>query len=230
MRSLPLNRSVFVFWDNLVYAEAALLATPETAPFADVLTAHLATFGPLLEQDLGARRGLLQAYARGRIADGGVDDRLRTLHADALHAARQDRDAPGFRALFPDGLAERIRHALARQLVIAADVVEKLSLRHFDDAFRAAHVPALQAAIEAGRAALEARRKAELARTEARLDVQAWKEEANALCLATYSQLLALAARERRGRAWADAFFLGETRDRAADEPEAPDAPDVPTA
>lgn len=51
-------------------------------------------------------------------------------------------------------------------------------------------------------------RTAALARTEARLDIRAWKEDANGIRLANYGELVAIAGRTDRKRDWADAFFL----------------------
>jgi hypothetical protein len=224
MRAIPLDRSLDLFWDDLVYLEAALLVAGETEALAAAIAAHLALYEGLVAHERGARRTALQASARARIADAGIDDRLRALHSSLLYRSRQDHRAPAVTAVFPNGVAEAVRHALPRQVEVTEDIVRTLGLSHYDDALRAEHVPALTAAVQAGRAALEKRRGAELGRAEARLEVQGWKEEANALRLATYSQLLALAARTHRPRGWADAFFLAEAGRGRSDAGSASDA------
>jgi hypothetical protein len=230
MRALPLDRSQVTFWDDLVFLEAALLAGPGTALLAARVGEHLERHDVVAAAYKAGRRALLQASARARMADEALDDELRTLHSAALHATRQDHTAPAYVTLFPDGLSWLLRHGLEQQVALAAGIVDRLGLRLYDEAFRAAHVPALEAAIAAGREALEARRRAETRRESARLEVQAWKEEANALRLGVFSELLAVAARERRGRAWAEAFFMPVAgRRRAAGEDAEPAADEEPS-
>jgi len=62
--------------------------------------------------------------------------------------------------------------------------------------------------LNAGSTVLKQVRSAALARTEARLDIRAWKDDANAVRMANHGELLALAARTGRNKDWVEAFFL----------------------
>jgi hypothetical protein len=73
--------------------------------------------------------------------------------------------------------------------------------------FRATHEAALAPLVARGVEVLEEQRQAELTRVGGRLEVRAWKEEANAVRLSIYASLLSLAAQTGRGKAWAEAFF-----------------------
>ena len=208
MRNLDTRRSLQTFWDDVVYTEAALLADDETAALAAALTEHLADHERVAKIDRDSRRATLQAGARANVADGGVDEGIRDLHNDTLHDVQQDRSERRYATLFPQPLNRMIRHALARQLEGATEIVERLGLSLFTEAFRDRHRGSLGALIERGRAALASRRTAALQRTEARLEIQAWKEETNALRLGIYSQLLSIAAQQRHNRRWAEQFFM----------------------
>ncbi|MEZ4297513.1 MAG: hypothetical protein R3B70_21305 [Polyangiaceae bacterium] len=54
---------------------------------------------------------------------------------------------------------------------------------------------------------IEEMNKAELGRVEGRIDIRAWKDEANAARLTVYGQLLAKGAKNGQGKAWAEGFF-----------------------
>lgn len=219
MYRIPETRSLSTFEDDLFFLVAMLTATPETEGLAGPVEEHLGRLTPVFEQRKTVHRAQLLAAAKARIADTNIDDCIRTLYSAALHEARMDCSAPSFSTLFASGLQEAIRHALERQVEVGRRIVEKLGLRLYDDAFRASHAPALTAALDAGKSAVEQRRATALKRAEVRLDEQAWKDEANAVRIGVYSQLLAIAGRARRDRSWAEAFFLGDpTRKGAPDE------------
>jgi hypothetical protein len=71
-------------------------------------------------------------------------------------------------------------------------------------------------------------------RVEGRLDIRTWKEEANAARLTVYGQLLTMAAKNGRGKAWAEGFFprvsavAAEEEDAGASEAEATAEPAEP--
>jgi hypothetical protein len=207
MRTIPESRSTIVFWEELTFTEAALLADEETQPLAPPVTACINQFMPTLQRDLDTRRTTIQSSARNSVADLRIDLGLRGLHADTLHMVRQNRQHPAFTALFSTHIGAVVRHALKRQIEVAQDLVTKLALPHYTPEFRSGQVARLQPLIARGAAVIEEQRQAELARAGGRIDVRQWKQEANAVRLSVYAALLALAAQHGRGRAWAEAFF-----------------------
>lgn len=126
----------------------------------------------------------------------------------------------GVTALFSTHIGAVVRHALKRQVEVARDLIDRLSLPHFTPEFRTAQTAALQPLVARGAEVLEAQRQAEITRAGGRIDVQAWKEEANAVRLSVYASLLAIAAQTGRGKAWPEAFFQrkGATASESADD------------
>jgi hypothetical protein len=137
-----------------------------------------------------------------------LDEGIRKLHSATLFLVDQVRKRPEFKSLFSDTVDKVVRFALKRQVDIADKLVETLGLRIYSDEFRSAHAGTLQALISSGRVVLGDVRSAAIARTEARLDIGAWKDDANAVRLANYGELTTIAAKTGRSRDWADAFFL----------------------
>jgi hypothetical protein len=226
MRVVPESHSLFSHWESLVYTEAALLADERTAPLAAPITEHLETFGSVLDVDMTTRRAGVQANARCSVRDMSLDEVIRDVQSTSLFEVRQDRSAPSYKALFKEAISQIVRHALKRQVEVGQRLLENLGLSVVPEQVRAKG-PALKTALDQGRAVLDERRTAEVGRAEARITIAEWKEESNALRLAVYSQLLALAAKERLGRSWPEGFFPGEPTSRDAEPPV--DDPEPPT-
>ena len=222
MRIIPTSHSTIFFWEDLIFLEAALLADDATEALAAPVTATVDQFMPTLHRDLDTRRGLIQSSARSSVGDWRIDFGLRGLHSAALHLVKQDRQAPAFTNLFNTHIGAVVRHALKRQVEIARDLVDKLSLPLYPAEFRTAQVAALEPLITRGGQAIEERRQAELARASGRIDVRTWKEEANAVRLSIYAALLSLAAQNGRGKAWAESFFKKKSAAGGRDDDDEP--------
>jgi hypothetical protein len=222
MRIISLTRSTVVFWEDLTFLEAALLADELTQALAAPVTVTIDQFMPTLQRDLDSRRGQIQSSARSSVTDWRIDFGIRGLHSSTLHLVRQDRQAPAFTNLFATNIGAIVRHALKRQVEVARDLLDKLSLPLYPAEFRTAQVAALEPLITQGATAIEAQRQAELARAGGRIDVRAWKEEANAVRLSIYAALLGMAAQNGRGKAWAEAFFKKSSSARERDDDDEP--------
>jgi hypothetical protein len=223
MRHIPSSRSTLYFWEDLIFLEAALLADEDTRALAPPVTALIDQFMPTLQRDLDTRRGLIQSSAHNSVADARIDIGIRGLHSDTLHMVKQNRQAPAFTNLFSSHIGAVVRHALKRQIEVARDLVDKLSLSLYTPEFRAAQVAVLEPLITRGTAVIEEQRQAELARVGGRIDVRTWKEEANAVRLSIYAALLALAAQDGRGKGWVEVFFKQKSAASPRDEDD--DAP-----
>jgi hypothetical protein len=84
MRVIPLNRSILVFWEQLVFLEAALLAQEDTKDIAAIITPVLDEFPATLKLDLDTRRTVIQTSARAFVADAALDEGLRGLFSRVL--------------------------------------------------------------------------------------------------------------------------------------------------
>lgn len=221
MRVLPTNRSIHYFWEELTFTEAALKADEETAELAAPVTAVLDDFAAISKVDLDTRRGIIQAYARSAVADNKLDDAIRDVHANTLHLVRQDRSRKEYQALFSDTIYDVVRHALAKQITIARKMLDTLKLSLFTPEFRDGQHAVLQGRIGKGEAVLDERKQAELTRAEARLTIEGWKDEVNAIRSYVYAELIKIAASNKRKRAWAESFFpRTSSRKTREDEPE----------
>jgi hypothetical protein len=185
----------------------ALLADDETKKLAVFITPVLDEFPAILQRDLDTRRSVIQASARAFVADARIDNAIRGLFSAVLALVQQNRKAQQFTTLFSTHIGDVVKHALRKQIEVAKELVEKLSLKIFPDDLRSSQAKLLNAVIKRGKAVLEEVRKAALARVDGRIDIRTWKEEANAARLTVYGQLLAIAAKTGRGKAWADGFF-----------------------
>jgi hypothetical protein len=228
LRTIPISSAVLTYWQQLVFLEAALLASNETKALAALVTPVLDEFPAIFQKDLDTRRGVIQASARAYIADSAIDDVIRSVFSAVLAFVKQNRKRQEFTTLFSSHIGDVVRHALRKQLDVAAEIVEKLKLKLYTDELRAPHVKALSAVIKRGKAVLEEVRKAEIARVEGRIDIREWKDEVNAIRLTVYGQLLILAAKNGRGKAWAEGFFPRTSTVRSGEEEEEVLEPGVP--
>lgn len=208
MRRIDPSRSTLVFWADLTFHEAALLADDEAKHLAVPVTQVLHEFETVLKLDLDTRREVLKTSARASIADTNIDLGIRSFHSAALFLVKQDRSRSEFTTLFSESIGRVVRFALKRQVEVAEQLVQKLGLKLYSDEFRTIHAAALQPLIDAGKNVLGAVRTASISRLEARLDIRAWKDNANAVRLANHGELLAMAAKTGRKKDWAEAFFL----------------------
>jgi len=222
MRRTDPKRAVLYFWSDLTFHEAALLAEEDAKHLVPVVTQSIEDFYKILKLDLDTRRAILQASAQASIADINLDGGIRGLYNAALFLAGQDRKRAEFSTLFSGPISAVIRYALKRQLEVAEEIVQKLGLKIYTDEFRSPHLAKLSALITKGKSIVAAKRTAEFNRTEARLDIRAWKDDANAVRLANYGELLAIAAKTGRGKDWAEAFFLSPSTGPTEIEDEAP--------
>lgn len=207
MRAIRSDSSVLLFWQDLVFLEAALLADAETKALAAVITPVLEEFPEVLKLDLDSRRGIIQASARAYVADAAVDQTIRRLFSAVLGVVEQNRDRQEFTTLFPTHIGDVVRHALRKQVEVAQELVHKLALKIYDDSLRDPHTKTLHAAIKRGKAVLEEVTQAEMGRAAARIDIRTWKDEANGARLTVYGQLLAMSVKNSRGKTWAEGFF-----------------------
>jgi hypothetical protein len=208
MRRIDPSRSTLVFWADLTFHEGALLADDDAKHLAPPISKALDDFNTIFQLDLDTRRGVLRANAKASVADVHIDGRIRKLHSAALFLVDQARKRPEFSNLFSESIDKVVRFALKRQVEVADKLIETLGLKLYSDEFRSAHAAPLQSLVTAARTILGEVRTAEIARTEARIDIRAWKDDANAVRLANYGELTTIAAKSGRSRDWVEAFFL----------------------
>jgi hypothetical protein len=208
MRVLASVRSAEWFEEDLTFLEASLLAEEETAGLAGLVTGLLGEATALELRRKALRRAQLQRRAQAVAVDGRLDAQIRVLHADALHASKQDRTDREFVALFDDHIQAMVRFALRRQVEVARGLVARLGLGLYSEELRGRHLAALGALIEEGARVLEAQDQAEMEMARFRLELDDWKRDVNAARMQVYGELLRLASEKKLRREWAERFFL----------------------
>ncbi|MBI2372797.1 MAG: hypothetical protein HYV07_02240 [Deltaproteobacteria bacterium] len=224
MKVLPDSWGLEVFKDDLVYLEAALLASEATQDLAPAVAAAIEDLSVVEAKWPAVRRVSVQAAARVARADSDLDETLRDAHSALLAEVRQDRSHPAFRAVYDSPISDIVRHALPKQVVVARSIADKLGLSVVPEPVRTKHVPPIRAAIARGEDALERRREADVARMQLRVDERAVRDETNAVRTSIYSALLLRAPSAKTSKAWADGFFARHTR-----SPSVEDVTDEPT-
>ena len=222
MRALPVGRGAELFEEDLTFLEAGLLAEPEAAGLAGQVGALLSEGQALEQRRKALRRAQLQRQAQAVALDGRLDEQIRALHADALHAVKLDRKDRAFVSLFPENVHETVRYALRRQAQAARGLVGRLGLGLLPQDLVDKHTAAFGALLEQARVALEAQEQVEMDLARLRLELEDWKRDTNVARMHIYSQLLGVAAQRQQRRAWADRFFMpfpGSQGDDASDEP-----------
>jgi hypothetical protein len=227
MRALSPSSSIQRYWEDLTYVEAALLANDDTKALAAVVSVSLAEFEQVSKRDLDTRRAVIQSRARSSVADGNLDESLRHVHANTLHLVRQDRSQREYTTAFPGALTGLIRHALAKQIVAARELVERLGLSVYAADFRDAQVALITPMITKGEVVIDERRDAELGRVEGRIELETWKEDANAVRMSVYAQLLGIASKSKRKRSWAESFFPASTSRSKSDDSDELDGDEI---
>ncbi len=200
--------SLAVYWEDLAFVEASLLAVPETVGLALAVTAHLAELEGIEVRDKASMRALVQARARASVTDVVLDDGVRDVQSDLLNLVRQDRKDRRYEAVFKKGLTTTIRTtALSKQIVEVDRIVGVLELPIYEDDFRDKQVGILEPLLVRGREALLASEKAEKGRVVNRIQIDDWKHEANVVRMDVYGQLVVIAAKEGKSKKWVRAFF-----------------------
>jgi hypothetical protein len=215
MRQITISSATLTFWEDLVFLEAALLASPDTAPLAEPISAHLNEGEALMQEERTQLRGTLQARARGVIADSGLDDAIQGSHNDVLHHVQQDRKAKAFTSLFKKPLSHLIRFTLPRQVLIGQDLMKSLTLPLLPEDLRARLRALLDDRLKVASAVLTEIEDAEMSGARLRLKLADWKADANTVRTAVYGDLLKLASANKRHRSWAERFFLPSTSSSA---------------
>ena len=172
-----------------------------------------------------ARRLVVRANARVRIADALADDELREFVKDLLGEVRQDRAAPLFQAFFPQAPTSVIELSLAPEVEELDRMLEVMAVKTTPAALRKAWEGRLKEVTRRGRSALADRKAATATLAEASDGVTRWIERADRARRAADGALTAHGANHDLPRDWNDRFFPGAPARRRAEKPPASPTP-----
>src|SRR5690606_11783071 len=158
--------------------------------------------------DKTTMRELVQARARASVTDAVVDDGVREVQADLLYLVRQDRKDQRYAMMIKQGLRRSISTAsLPKQIAEVERIVGELKLPVYENDFRNRQKERLEPIVERGQNALAASRAAEQGRVVNRIQINDWKDRANAIRMEVYGNLVILAAEKGRSKKWVRSFF-----------------------
>ena len=214
MEVIPSERSHSIFWEQLIYTEAMLLAHEETKPMAESVTTAIGEFDTLQTDNRLNQRKVIQSKAKSNMADNSLDHEMRKTQSTMLHEVGQDRSSKSYRTIFHTDIGSLTRYSLKRQLEIAEEMVRKIDLPGIPEAIRTDHKPRLEVAIAHGKEAIEERKIVQFKYLEHKMNMDEWKDNVNSIRLSVYSMLLQLASKTRRKPRWANTFFARVSRNR----------------
>ncbi len=167
----------------------------------------LTKWGTLDGERRARQRAIGRAHALVRRRDLDADGATEQVHIDVLAEVRQDRKAPLYARLFPDGLMAAVKPALEGQLPTLRDLARELKADETPAELRKKHLATIGAVIERGEAAVRAREDAfaEAGRVTAR--TVSLREDADRVLLGVEGALKALASERRLDARWVDTFF-----------------------
>jgi len=209
MGKLKSDSALMVYYEVVVFTEAALEAYEPVAALAAPVTLLLGSFEALYGAQLAMVRTTQKLGARVRVGNMRLKEALRELQRDVLGEVRQDRAAPAYELLFKENIAQTVRYGLDEQIKVAE--LMRGTLVASSDRYTAAlverHEAALGALIGRGEALVDERRTHEARVSGLRLEVKAWKEEASVALRVVEGELTTFAAKNRQTRAWVRMFF-----------------------
>lgn len=222
MYNVNLTSSLAVYWEDLVFVEASLLAVPEAAGLAGPVTAHLAALEDVEGRDKQSMRELVQARARASVMDAALDDGVRDVQSNLLNLVRQDRKDRRYEAMFKKGLSQAVgTSSLPKQIVEVERIKKALELPFYGDAFREEQTDFLEPLLERGKQALETSEKAAQGRVVNRIQIDDWKAAANAVRMDVYGKLMVIAAEQGKSKRWVRSFFPQQAARKAKAKPKA---------
>ena len=230
MHTIPLQRSLLHFLDQLEYTEAALSAHPDTVDLAPLYREAIDDWKRVFDTQRSARRELTRANALVSVRDDQLDTLTAEFGVHLLAEVRGDRKSSEFRLHFSSAPSELIRMPLRKQcehtLHVMVPELHKRPAKHPLRAF----ANRLESAAKSAAESLDARTTARANASRAGIEVDEWKEGVNTLRLGTYATLLRIAAEKKYPRSWADTFFARLPHGAAEqDEEPAEPAPTPPT-
>ncbi len=232
MHTIPTNRSLLHFLDQLEYTEAALSAHPDTIDLAPPYREAIDDWKRVFDTQRSTRRELVRANALVSVRDDQLDTITTEFGVNLLADVRGDRKSSEFRIHFASAPSELIRMPLRKQCEHTINVmVPELRKRPAKHPLRP-FANRLETAAKSATESLDARATARANASRAAVEVDEWKEGVNTLRLGTYATLLRIAADKKYPRSWADTFFArlpSGAADQDDEEPAEP-APTPPTA
>ncbi|MCP4601145.1 MAG: hypothetical protein GY847_11575 [Proteobacteria bacterium] len=207
MKQLNTNRSLPVYYDELVYTASALGADPITVSLKTFCGQMTAEFFEVEMAERAARLKVTEKTAVVRVRDQTLDRISRKFAGILLAEANHDRDSSLFRHFFSVAPSILRNQSLKKQV----DHTQKVLLPELDkleegNPLKDYREPLQHAATEA-KDALESLNSAKANRKAVSREIEDWKEKVNTFRLATYADLLKIATANNLPRSWADTFF-----------------------
>ena len=203
---------------SVLFTAAALEASGRHERLAKALSQQLARWSEVDAARRAAEDRITRANAGVAWCDFALDHALKGFANELLRDVRGDASDKGFREFFPEAPSEVIRLGLEAEVARCEAIFVVAAKRKVTKGAVSA-LAMVRAAVEEGRKALAARRAAYAGQAEASLDVETWKESADAVRQSVHVQLQAWAIENGEDRSYADRFFPEAPTRRAKAQP-----------
>ena len=207
MKQIRSDHTLLSYWELLVFLEAMLLAHAETKALAVPVTALLGRVEALMQRDLGVRRSRIQTRAIAVVAGGDIEDEVTNVRSEILYFTKQDRKSSAYTTLFKEAVSKMLKRALSGQLDVAEGIVQNLGLSLYPSDLSRKLISGMESSITKAKNALKSVEDTDFEITKLRLETQAIKQEANAVRMGVYGELLKVATLQKRSKLWVERFF-----------------------
>lgn len=210
--------------DELIYTEARQRAAVETGNLAEEMAAMTERVGAIEKEQSERRRQQVLAQAQVDAVDADLDAWVDALAVTLGSITRRNFDDPLWQRYFGNRTPYLLRRlGLESEMQRVRGWARSLQEQQEPDLLELGRK--LEAILVAGDQAVAQRREAIRRRADHRAEIPSLFDDINALRLAHYGALLAIAAETRKDRAWAEGFFRRGTRSTARRVDEPADAP-----
>lgn len=191
---------------SMLFTEAALLASGIHARMARPVGQLLAKWLEAWQARRDAEDAITRANARVTWGNLRLDGATNGFANELLRDVGGKADDPLFRAYFPEPPSQVVKMGLENQIARCEGFAVVASKRKLSPGATKA-LRAVEEAMDNGREALAARKAAYVQQAQAAMDVQTWRESAEAARQSIYVQLQSWALENRESRAYAENFF-----------------------
>lgn len=206
MNIVPVDRSMDVFWKELFYVKARLKSSPKTEGLVPMVDGLLVLQEDLFRADREVQGELLESQALAQSVEDMMQAETIALYLLALTEVQKNKKDPRYEKLIKlkESVFLRMGFSSQREEIMRMKSVLKQSI--YDDGdFRTRAFEILDRMVAGLDKAMATSLAAEEKRAQHRVDVEAWKNEANSVRLDIYGELLQLGG--SKAKAWARSFF-----------------------
>lgn len=199
------GRPLDVFWGELFYLNARLKSNPKTVGLALPVEEQLATYDDLLREDRSVRGMVIMSEVQAKAAEDNIKSEVLDLYMLVLAEVKKNRKDERYTKLIKVNESVFVRYNFSAKKEEVMRMKSVLKQTIYDDAFRDRVLVILDRILSEVEGAMAAELDAEEKRAQHRVDVKKWKDQANAVRLHVYAELIQIGGDD--AKSWARGFF-----------------------